>query len=64
MIIELKRIDKYRWEVPKTGQMRVPGIIYASEQMLKGEKQNEPLKQVANVATLPGILKASMAMPD
>jgi len=64
MPIELKRIDKYRWEVPKTGEMRVPGIIYASEQMLKGEKQNEPLKQVANVATLPGILKASMAMPD
>ena len=44
--------------------MRVPGIIYATESMLKGEKQNEPLKQVANVATLPGILKASMAMPD
>jgi len=64
MTIELKKIDKYRWEVPKTGEMRVPGIIYASEQMLKGEKQNEPLKQVANVATLPGILKASMAMPD
>jgi len=64
MPIELTRIDKYRWEVPKTGEMRVPGIIYASEQMLKGEKQNEPLKQVANVATLPGILKASMAMPD
>jgi len=64
MPIELKKIDKYRWEVPKTGKMRVPGIIYASESMLKGEKQNEPLKQVANVATLPGILKASMAMPD
>jgi len=64
MTIKLRKIDKYRWEVPKTGEMRVPGIIYASEQMLKGEKQNEPLKQVANVATLPGILKASMAMPD
>ncbi len=64
MTIELIKIDEYRWEVPKTGEMRVPGIIYASEQMLKGEKQNEPLKQVANVATLPGILKASMAMPD
>ncbi|MBW2608257.1 MAG: RtcB family protein [Deltaproteobacteria bacterium] len=62
--MELRKIDKYRWEVPKTGAMRVPGIIYATEQMLKGEKQNEPLKQVANVATLPGILKASMAMPD
>ncbi|MCP4370470.1 MAG: RtcB family protein, partial [Deltaproteobacteria bacterium] len=64
MTIKLKKIDQYRWEVPKTGAMRVPGIIYASESMLKGEKQNEPLKQVANVATLPGIVKASMAMPD
>ena len=44
--------------------MRVPGIIYATESMLKAEKQKEPLKQVANVATLPGILKASFAMPD
>jgi len=62
--MELKQIDKYRWELPKTGAMRVPGIIYATESMLKAEKQKEPLKQVANVATLPGILKASFAMPD
>ncbi len=62
--MEIKQIDKYRWELPKTGAMRVPGIIYATESMLKAEKQKEPLKQVANVATLPGILKASFAMPD
>ncbi|MBE9530598.1 MAG: RtcB family protein, partial [Proteobacteria bacterium] len=62
--MEIKKIDKYRWELPKTGAMRVPGIIYATESMLKAEKQKEPLKQVANVATLPGILKASLAMPD
>lgn len=62
--IDLKKIDKYRWEVPKTGMMRVPGIIYSSEAMLKGGSQQEPLKQVANVATLPGILKSSLAMPD
>jgi tRNA-splicing ligase RtcB len=41
MTIELKKIDKYRWEVPKTGEMRVPGIIYATEQMLKGEKRHK-----------------------
>jgi tRNA-splicing ligase RtcB len=64
MTISLKKIDKYRWEVPKTGDMRVPGIVYATESMLRGDAQNEPLKQVANVATLPGILKASLAMPD
>jgi len=64
MTITIKKIDKYRWEVPKTGAMRVPGIVYATESMLKGDAQNEPLKQVVNVATLPGILKASLAMPD
>ena len=62
--MEIRKIDKYRWELPKTGNMRVPGIIYATESMLKADKQKEPLKQVANVATLPGILKASLAMPD
>jgi len=62
--MNIKQIDQYRWEVPKTGAMRVPGIVYATESMLKGSQQNEPLKQVANVATLPGIVKASLAMPD
>ncbi len=47
-----------------TGAMRVPGIIYAGESMLEAIKQEEALKQVANVATLPGIVKASLAMPD
>ncbi len=64
MTIELKQIDKYRWEMPKMGAMRVPGIVYATRSMLEADKQKEPLKQVANVATLPGILKASLAMPD
>lgn len=64
MKMELKKIDAFQWEIPKTGNMRVPGRIFASEAMLKGAGQNEPLKQVANVAELPGILKASMAMPD
>ncbi len=62
--MELKQIDDYRWEVPKTGKMLVPGIVYSSADLLKAPKQEEPLKQVANVATLPGILKASLAMPD
>ena len=64
MTIKIKQIDKYRWEVAKSGAMRVPGMIYATEEMLKTSDQQEPLKQVANVATLPGILKASLAMPD
>ncbi len=62
--MKLKRIDTYRWELPKTGKMRVPGQVFADEKMIAGSHQNEPLKQVANVAQLPGIVKASMAMPD
>ena len=62
--MELKKIDDFRWELPRQGSMRVPGKVFASSAMLKGGKQAEPLKQVSNVATLPGIVKASMAMPD
>ena len=62
----LRRIDDYRWEVPvdfKEG-MRVPGIIYADEQMIQSIINDQALEQVANVAFLPGIVHASLAMPD
>ena len=61
---ELIKISDYCWEVPKTGAMRVPGIIYSNKAMLKNLEREGALKQVANVATLPGILNASLAMPD
>ncbi len=63
-VMEIKQLSKYHWEIPRTGNMRVPGIVYCTAAMLKSPQQEEPLKQVANVATLPGIRKASMAMPD
>jgi len=59
----LKRIDDYRWEVPQTGGMRVRGLIYASEKLLK-ESGAEGVEQVINVAHLPGIVKYALAMPD
>ena len=62
--MELKKINDYLWEIPKTGGMRVPGRIYASEEFLNAIKQDDSLKQVANVAHLPGIVKYSIAMPD
>ena len=62
--MDLKQLDKYRWELPQTGAMRVPGLVYSSASMMEAGKQKEPLQQVANVATLPGIVKASLAMPD
>ena len=44
--------------------MRVPGRVYAHTGLFSQSGHEEALQQVANVATLPGILKASMAMPD
>ncbi len=60
----LKKIDDYRWEIPKSEGMRVPGRLYADEKMIRIiEKDRAPL-QVKNVAYLPGIIKYSLAMPD
>jgi len=63
---KLKRLDEYRWEVPigyRPG-MRVPGIIYANESLMAHILKDRSIEQVANAATLPGIVKASLAMPD
>mgnify|MGYP001814313876 FL=1 len=59
----LKRVSEFEWHIEPTGNMRVPGILYASEGLVSAmdEKVRE---QVTNVATLPGIIKASYAMPD
>jgi tRNA-splicing ligase RtcB len=62
----LEKIDDYRWRIPesyKTG-MRVPGIIYADQDMLKHILEEQAPEQVANVAFLPGIVAYSLAMPD
>jgi tRNA-splicing ligase RtcB (3'-phosphate/5'-hydroxy nucleic acid ligase) len=53
-----------RWELPQRPPMRVPGIVFASEALLPNASGDQSLQQVANVATLPGIVGASYAMPD
>ena len=62
--MQIKRIDDYRWRLEPFGNMRVPGIVYTSAAMLDQLRREEALQQVANVATLPGIVTAAMAMPD
>lgn len=62
--IKLEKLDDNRWLVPKTGAMRVPGMIYASTKMLDLLRHDESARQVANVAHLPGIVDYSLAMPD
>jgi tRNA-splicing ligase RtcB len=59
-----RKIDEWRWEIPPTGGMRVPGLLYTSEKLMKGMGADEGPRQVANVAHLPGIVKGSLAMPD
>ncbi len=63
---QLIKIDDYRWEIPQSYKagMRVPGLIYASQEMLESMREEQTLEQVANVAFLPGIVKLSLAMPD
>jgi len=62
----LEKIDDYRWRIPKSCKagMRVPGVIYADEKLLKDIFKDKAMEQVANVAFLPGIVNASLAMPD
>ena len=59
----LSRRSKDVWEIPQTGAMRVPGIIYATRALVEA-MDDKVYEQVTNVATLPGILDASYAMPD
>ena len=62
--MKLKKISENIYEIPKTGKMNVPGRIFASEKILDAIKQDKTLEQVQNVAQLPGILKASIALAD
>ncbi len=54
----------WRWRIERTGAMRVPGIVFASAELLPDVAGDRTLQQVADVATLPGIVGASYAMPD
>ena len=62
----LRKLDDNRWEVPQSYKsgMLAPGVIFASEALLGGIIEDKCMEQVANVAFLPGIVGASLAMPD
>ena len=59
----LVRKSDIEWWIPPIGRMRVPGVIYASESLIR-DMDEKVREQVSNVATLPGIQRASYAMPD
>ena len=58
-----ERKSEYEWHIRPFGNMRVPGVIFAGEQLMR-EMDAKVYEQVTNVAMLPGIVKASFAMPD
>jgi tRNA-splicing ligase RtcB len=57
------RHSEFAWEIAPRGKMRVPAILYADEALLRAMDE-KVYEQVTNVATLPGIVQASYAMPD
>ncbi len=64
--MSIKQLDEYRYLIPKTFRegMNVEGMVYASSEIFGAIEHDETLKQVANVATLPGLVGKSLAMPD
>jgi tRNA-splicing ligase RtcB len=62
--MKVEQIDQFRWRIPREGKMLVDGIVYADHAMMTDIRQDQSLQQVANVAHLPGIVGASIAMPD
>jgi tRNA-splicing ligase RtcB len=60
---KLKKRFNYQWHIEPFGEMKVPVIIFADDAIIK-ELDDKVYEQAANVAKLPGIVKASCAMPD
>jgi tRNA-splicing ligase RtcB len=62
-ISKLVKVSAYEWKIEPRDAMRVPGVLFGDEQLLR-EMDEKVSDQVTNVASLPGIVKASYAMPD
>ena len=62
--IELVEQSPWRWRIERSGAMRVPGVVFATRDLLPDLAGDRSLEQIVNVATLPGIVRASYAMPD
>ncbi len=64
--VALERVDEWRWRIPRDERrgMRVDGLVFADDRLMARLRDDPALAQVANVAALPGIVGASLAMPD
>ena len=63
---DLRRVDEVLWEIPADSQsgMRVPARVFADPELLDAIRGDGSLEQLCNVATLPGVVDAVLAMPD
>src|SRR5919197_363615 len=63
---ELRQIDEFLWEIPADARpdMRVPARVFADAELLEAIASDRSLEQLQDVATLPGIVEAALAMPD
>jgi tRNA-splicing ligase RtcB (3'-phosphate/5'-hydroxy nucleic acid ligase) len=66
VVVKLERLEEFVWRLPigSVPGMRVPGIVFATEDLAAKAEEDRAVEQVGNVATLPGIVGASYAMPD
>lgn len=64
--MELRRLGDFQWEVPigYVAGMRVPARVFGTESIIRKAEEDRAIEQIANVATLPGIVDAAYAMPD
>src|ERR687883_1931079 len=63
---DLRQVDETLWEIPADARpdMRVPARLFADAELLEAIRTDHSLEQLENVATLPGIVGAALAMPD
>jgi tRNA-splicing ligase RtcB len=66
MEVPLEKLDSFSWRIPKKYKpgMRVPGMVFADEELLGKMRTDRTLDQCVNVAHLPGIYKYSITLPD
>jgi tRNA-splicing ligase RtcB (3'-phosphate/5'-hydroxy nucleic acid ligase) len=63
---ELRQLTEVLWEIPAEARadMRVPARVFADRDLLEAIERDDSLEQIQNVATLPGVVEAALAMPD
>jgi len=60
----LEKINNYTWKIEKTGEMKVPVIIFSSDNLIEKMKEDDTFKQAQNTAKLPGIIEKMIICPD